>query len=457
MTSDSTYDLAVIGAGPGGFKAALTGAGLGLRTVLVEKGEFGGTCLNTGCIPTKLFLGASASVHELHAQARLKIANGSIDIDLPALQNRKQKILAGHRKAMQSRLVGAGVTIVNGAARLESKTELVAESETSANEIAFKSLILATGSRPAVIPGMVPDQNIVLDSDGLLDLEEAPESLAVLGAGAVGLEMARFFSSLGTKIILVEALGRIAPFEDPEVSEALLKIFKREGWTLHVGKKAASLEVQDGKARLMLETGEEILAQKALTAFGRTPNTQGLGLENAGITLDKRGFIQTDANLCAQGKIFAIGDVNGQAMLAHAASDQARYVVRFIAGKEKGPYSPAPIPWCVYGAPETLRVGQMAHDLKARGLPAQVSKSPLAANPIAQAHAAPHGFVKAVWSDGKLVGITAVGFNVTHLATQAAIMVQQSWTKHNVKQLIFAHPTLDEALRDALLAEPVEV
>ncbi|MDY7002327.1 MAG: NAD(P)/FAD-dependent oxidoreductase [Thermodesulfobacteriota bacterium] len=457
MTSDSTYDLAVVGAGPGGFEAALAGASLGLSTVLVEKGHFGGTCLNTGCIPTKLFLGASASVHELHAQARLKIAQGRIDIDLPSLQNRKQKILAGHRKAMQSRLVGAGVTIVNGAARLESRTKLVAESETSASEISFKSLVLATGSRPAVIPGMVPDQKIVLDSDGLLDLEQAPESLAVLGAGAVGLEMARFFSALRTKIILVEALERIAPFEDPEVSEALLKIFKREGWTVHVGKKAASLKVQDGQARLLLETGEEILAQKALTAFGRSPNTENLGLENAGLELDPRGFVLVDENLRAAGQIFAIGDVNGKAMLAHAASDQARFAVRFIAAKEKGPYTPAPIPWCVYGAPESLRVGEMAHDLKARGLPIQVSKSPLAANPIAQAHAAPHGFVKAVWSEGKLMGVTAVGFNVTHLATQAAIMVKQSWTRDNVKQLIFAHPTLDEALRDALLAEPVEV
>ncbi len=456
MTSHPLYDLAVIGAGPGGFEAALAGAGLGLKTILIEKGSLGGTCLNTGCIPTKLFLGASAAVHELEAQARLKIASGRMDIDLPSLQKRKQAMLSGLRKAMQARLAGAGVKIVNGAARLESETRLVAESKTGPSEISFKSLILATGSRPAVIPGLVPDQRTVLDSDGLLDLDQAPASLAVLGAGAVGLEMARFFSALGTRIILVEACERIAPAEDPEVGEALLKIFKREGWTVHAGKKAASLDVHEGQARLLLETGEEILAQKALTAFGRSPNTENLGLENARLTLDKKGFIKTDANLCAQGQIFAIGDVNGLAMLAHAASDQARFAVRFIAGQEKGPYSPAPIPWCMYGSPETLRVGEMQNDLKASGLPVQISKSLLAANPIAQAHAAPNGFVKAIWCEGKLKGITAVGFGVTHLSTQASIMVQQAWTKDNAQQLIFAHPTLDEALKDALLAEPVE-
>ena len=449
-----TYDLVVLGGGPGGVDCALEAARLGLKAALVERAELGGTCLNRGCIPTKLFLGATDCVHELAAQAKLKVAAGSIEVDLPALQKRKGQMLGGNRKAIAKTLADAGVDLVRGAGRLASATELAVKTDEGETSLAFAHLVVATGSRPTAFPGMEPDGKCVLNSDQILDLDAAPASLIIVGGGVIGLELGRFFSRLGAKITVVEALERVAPFEDPEVSKTVASLAKREKWKLLTGKRVATLVTEGDKALLTLEDGATLEAELALVATGRGPNTAGLGLEEAGATLGRGGFVEVDDHLQAAPGISCIGDANGIAMLAHTASHQGRYVARRLAAAEDVPYESGPIPWCIYGAPESFRVGLMAEELKAEGLTPEVSQAPLAANPIAQSHASAQGFVKAVWLDGRLAGLTGVGHGVSHLVTQATIAVREGWTPQDADRFIWAHPTLDEALHAALTSAP---
>lgn len=451
-----TCDLTVLGAGPGGFDAALEAASLGLSVTLVERDALGGTCLNRGCIPTKLLLGASGVVEDLSAQARIRQASGEVRLDLAAITARTGKMVEATRKAMAQRLAAAGVEVVAGQGRIKAPGLLEVTGAEGTREIACRKLILATGSRPGFFPGLEPDHQAVLDSTDFLQLTAMPESLIVVGAGFIGLEMAQAAHRFGARITVVDALDRVAAQEDPEVSAALAAQFRRWKWDVRLSVRVASVATRDGQAVLRLDSGEEIAAGKALVAVGRRPNSEGLNLEALGVTLSRQGFVQTDDRLLAAPDVWAVGDLNGRIQLAHAASHQARHAARTAAGKETGPYAPGPVPSVLYGNPESVRVGRMSAELKRDGLPVRTSQAPLAANPITQAHGQSQGFVKAVWSDGRLAGVTAVGYDVSRLVTSATIMVQQGWRRQEVEGLIFAHPTLDEALMAALLAEQKE-
>ncbi|WP_147821922.1 dihydrolipoyl dehydrogenase [Salidesulfovibrio onnuriiensis] len=450
-----TYDIVVIGAGPGGYDAACEAAEAGLKTALVEKADLGGTCLNRGCIPTKVILGATAAVEELAAQAKMKIASGHIDIDFPALQDRKDKLVGGTRKAMAQKLKTLGVDLYPGSAMIAAPGIVKVAGEELAS-LEYRHLIIATGSRPIFFPGLEPEGEAVMDSNGFLALEKMPESLIVIGAGFIGLEMAQAAHRLGAKIHVIDAMDRVAPAEDPEVSKALQSIFKRWKWDMRLGVRVESVKTENGRAVLTLEGGEVIEAEKALVAVGRGPVTEGLEAEKAGVKLE-RGFIQVDENLQAAPNVYAVGDVNGIIQLAHAASHQAAYVVKCIAGRVDGPYQSGPVPSVLYGSPEAMRVGVMPSELSEAGRPVRISKFPLAGNPMAQAHASTQGFVKVVWSGDTVVGVTAVGFDVSRLTTPATMIVQEGWTVDDIHKTIFPHPSLDEALLGALKAERSEV
>ena len=452
-----TCDLLVLGGGPAGYEAALEGAALGLSTTLVERDLLGGTCLNRGCIPTKLLLGATAAVEELAAQAKVRVAAGSISTDMAALCTRKDRLLEATRKAMRQKLESLGVTVLSGAGRVLRPGLVRVDGPEGAQEVPYATLILATGSRPASFPGLAPDGAAVLDSDGFLGLTAMPASLLVVGAGFIGLEMAQAAHRFGCSITLLDALDRVAVQEDPEVSAALLSQCKRWKWDVRLGVKVASLKTVDGRAALTLDSGETLSADKALVAVGRRPNSADLGLEALGVELPRSGFVPVDEHLRAAENVHAVGDLNGRLLLAHAAAHQARYAVRHAAGKQPGPYAPGPVPSILYGCPEALRVGRTARELQDQGLPVQVSSAPLAANPMAQAHAQTQGFVKVCWSHGKVAGVTACGWDVSRLATTAAILVDQGWTRDQALELIFPHPTLDETLLAALAAEPKNI
>ena len=450
----SNFDIIVIGAGPGGYAAALLASQRGKTVALVEREHLGGTCLNWGCIPTKLYLGATAHVEGLHAQSRLRLCSGSISFDMPALKKRKTAFVSATHKAMGCCLEKHGVAVLRGAASLIDAHTVRVSGETE-QDVSFSALIIATGSSPNWFPGLEPDHDRILDSTDLLDLEEAPDSLTVIGAGAIGLEMADFWNRLGTGIHLVEAAPRIAPAEDEEIARTLHAMLKRKKWDIVTGRRVAGLENTGDAVVTRLDDGTEIRSAKALVAVGRKPNSAGLGLENAGAATSGAGWIATDECLRAAPNIYAIGDVNGRTLLAHAAEHQGRYAVLHILGETAEPYETGPMPGCIYGSIEVMRAGATAAELAAAGRAAQVSRANLGANPISQAHGQAQGLVKAVWAGGVLQGVTAVGHGASHLVTLAEIMVRDGWTRETAHRHIFAHPTLDEALREALTA-PLE-
>ncbi|MDO9632718.1 MAG: NAD(P)/FAD-dependent oxidoreductase, partial [Humidesulfovibrio sp.] len=319
--------------------------------------------------------------------------------------------------------------------------------------LGYRNLLVATGSRPGGFPGVTADGARVLDSTGLLALSEMPKSLLVVGGGFIGLEMAQAAHRMGAKITQVDALPRLAGAEDPEVSKTLETVFKRQGWDLRLGVKVASVKTRGDNAVLVLEGGEELHAYCALIAVGRKPNTADLGLEALGATLSGAGYIQTDAQLLAAPNVYAVGDVNGRMLLAHAASHQAHYVVERLLGRTASPYDCGPVPSILYGSPEVFRAGTMAEEANALGSSVLVSRAQLIANPIAQAHAATAGFVKCIWRDGKIAGITAVGAGVSRLACFATLIIKLGWTREDASTFMFPHPTLDESLKAALLAD----
>jgi dihydrolipoamide dehydrogenase len=449
-------DLLILGSGPGGYAAALEGAAAGLGTVLVEKGFLGGTCLNWGCIPTKLFLGASQTIPELKSQARLRVAGGEITVDLPALQRRKRTLVQATRKAMQLRLDHAGVELIQGVARLAGPRTALIESDGMFREIRFSSLILAVGSRPAFPPGLERDGASILDSTDILDLEATPRHLAVIGAGAIGIELGQFYHRLGAAVTLIEMAPNVLPAEDPEISGVMTSALKRQGWDVHCSSAVERVQAGEQETTLLLSTQKEVRAHKVLVAAGRTPNTIGLGLELAGAETDDRGWIVTDEFLQAVDRIFAVGDVNGRVLLAHAAEDQARYVIQRILGRTSAPYPRLPVPSCLYGEPEVFRAGRTHRELQTEGAFA-VSRYRLAASPVAQAFGSSHGLIKVFWSQGRVAGITGIGHRMTGLVTLAEVIVRQGWERERIKGIVVAHPTIDEALREALLADQEEV
>ena len=451
MTSSPAKRLVVVGAGPGGFEAALTGAAAGLDVVLIERGKLGGTCLNWGCIPTKHLLAATLAVEGLAAQAKQKLASGTVTVDLAAVQAKKKKLLAATHSAMAATLKKAGIRLVVGnlAGVAPGVARVAAGSDTE--DIPFDALILALGSRAAAFPGVKPDGQAVLGVAPVLDCTTPPESLIIVGAGAIGLEITTIYHRLGTKVTMVDAAPRLAPAEDPDVSKVVAQIMRRLGVDARPGAKVESLITEDGRAKLTLAGGEVITAEKALVAIGRFAPTVVPGLDACGAVFadpsPNRAWIKTDDTLQTAPGIYAVGDCNGRVLLAHAAASQGVYAARHAAGQTSAPYAPGPIPGCYYGAPEIMRVGAIAApgDL--------ISEAAFVANPIAQAHADTAGFARVVWKDGKVAGITAVGHGASTMGTLATVIVSQAWSREQAETLVFPHPGLDETLKAALLGE----
>jgi len=451
MTSNPGKRLVVVGAGPGGYEAALTGQAAGLDVTLVERGKLGGTCLNWGCIPTKHLLATTLAVEALAAQARQKLASGSVTPDLAAIQAKKKKLLAATHSAMAATLKKRGIRLVtaNLAGVSVGMAHVAARAEKE--DIPFDALILALGSRAAAFPGVRPDGQAVLGVAPVLDFETPPESLVIVGAGAIGLEISEIYHRLGTKVTLVDAAPRLAPIEDPDVSKVVAQVMRRKGIDARPGAKVESLVTENGRAKLTLAGGEVIMADKALVAIGRFAATVAPGLAELGATFadtsPNRAWIATDDTLQTAPGIYAVGDCNGRILLAHAAASQGVYAARHAAGLEPAPYAPGPIPGCYYGSPEIMRVGAIAAPGDA------VSEAPFVANPIAQAHADTAGFARVVWKDDKIAGITAVGHGASAMGTLATLIVSQGWTRRQAEALVFPHPGLDETIRAALLGE----
>lgn len=462
MKNDN-FDLLIIGGGSGGTKAALEAAKLGLKTALVEKHLLGGTCLNAGCIPTKYLLGATASIPLLEAQAKNKNLGGHITVNLGNIQDRKERYIKGLRQAVAKQLEAAGVVLFNGTAVFTGPRSVTVTTGEGERALTFERAVAATGSVPASFPGLQPDARAVLTSTELLTLSQVPESIIIIGAGAIGIELGEFYHRLGSRVILVEAASRILPTEDEEVCKVLHKHFERSGWAIHTDRKVKTVETVPSDdpdlefmAKVTFEDGEVVTAPIALLALGRKSTAEGLAPEKGGLRQNARGWLETDGQLMCSPHVYAIGDANGRTLLAHAADHQARYVARHAAGLEAGEYAPPAMPSCVYGTMEVMRVGPTTAEAASGRGGITVSRANLIANAISQSYGHTQGFVKMTWANGTIASVTAVGHGVSHLVGASSFLVASCYKKNAPSNIIFAHPTLDESLESAILGEPEE-
>lgn len=444
------YDAAIIGCGPGGMEASRILAEAGRKIAVIENSQWGGVCLNKGCIPTKMMLAAAAPLEAARSLGRFGELSGSLKVEYAASRKRIERYVGASSRSIPASLAALGATIYDGRAEAISPSQIrVTGRDGKTDEIDCEILIIATGSKPAFFPALAPDHQALLDSDDLLALDYIPESLCVIGAGAIGLEFASFFASCGTQITIVEAAERLSPGEDADIGDELKKILSKRGYKIFTNAKPKELRNDRERAVLALEDGTRIEADKALIAVGRLGSARELNASVTGCRFDNRDFIIVDDCLMAAKNVYAIGDCNGKTLLAHAAMHQGAYAARRILGEIDEKYSSGPIPSCVYGSVEIARAGLTAREAAKKGS-VEISVSRLVANPVAQARAETEGFVKAVWLNGCLAGMSAIGGGVSNLVTGAGLLVAGDYTPEKLNGVMIAHPSLDEALGAAI-------
>ena len=455
MTSER-YDVAVLGGGPGGYVAAIRAGQLGLKTVLIEKEKVGGTCLHWGCIPTKALLESAEVLSLCRKAGEFGVRVAEATLDLKAVQERKDRIVKKGMMGTESLLrkhkvvtvKGTGTFVVPG--RIEVKDAAGAKSTVEA-----KATILATGSRVGSLPMAPVDGRIVLSSDDILGLDRVPESLLVIGAGAVGVEFASIYHSFGSKVILIERMPKIVPVEDEEVSDALLRSFTRQGMEVHVGANLKTVRVDGDRAWSEFEVkGETVRVQtdRVLMAAGRRPVTDGIGLEALGVAME-RGYVGVNEFMqTSVPGLYAIGDVTPTAALAHVASHEGIVAAEHIAGKHPHPVNYNAIPNCTYCHPQVASVGLTEAQARAAGRAVKVGKFPFTANTRAGIMGQGDGFVKAV-SDagtGEILGVHIIGVQATEQIAESVVARHFEATAIELAEVVHAHPTLAEATMEAM-------
>jgi dihydrolipoamide dehydrogenase len=460
--AEGEFDVVVIGSGPGGYVAAIRAAQLGLKTACVEKREtLGGTCLNIGCIPSKALLQSSEKFEEArHGLAVHGVKVGSVELDLAAMQAQKSKVVADNTNGIAYLFKKNKVEWVRGAARIASagavEVALVAGGSAT---LKTRQIVIATGSDSAPLPGVVIDERQIVSSTGALALGEVPKRLVVIGGGYIGLEMGSVWQRLGSEVTVVEFLDRILPGMDGEVSKQMQRLLQKQGMAFRLGTKVTAAKPGDKGVALSIEPArggqaEPLLADVVLVAIGRRPYVEGLGLEAAGVVLDERGRIKTDAHFATSVPgIHAIGDVIAGPMLAHKAEDEGVAVAEIIAG-QAGHVNYEAIPGVVYTWPEAASVGQTEEQLKEAGIAYKAGKFPFSANGRARAMAMTDGFVKilADRATDRVLGAHIVGPNAGDLIAEIVIGMEFGAAAEDIARSSHAHPTLNEAIKEAALA-----
>ncbi|MFW6175899.1 MAG: dihydrolipoyl dehydrogenase [Acidobacteriota bacterium] len=455
--AEKSFDLIVIGAGPGGYVAAIRAGQLGLKTAVVERDErLGGTCLLRGCIPTKQLL------HTADLLDRIREAGGEgIQVDEPRLDiaramERKEEVVAQNARGVEFLFKKNKVERIRGTGRLAGAHEVEVE-DPDGKKTTYRAehVLIATGSVPREIPPAPTDGERILNSDHVLNLQEVPESMIVLGAGAVGTEFASIYRSFGTEITLVEMLPRVLPMEDEEVSKELARALKKRGMTLELDTKLSAAETTKKGVRLTLEgsKGEKTVeAAKLLVAVGRAPVSRDLGFEEAGVEIDDRGYVVVD-ELCRTKvpHVYAIGDVIDTPWLAHVASHEGILAVEHMAGREVRPIDYDLTPIVTFSEPEVAHVGLTEAEAKERGYEIAVGKFPFTALGKAVIEGKTTGFVKIVRETkyDQVLGVHIIGIHATDLIAEACAALHLETTNQELIETIHAHPTLGEAVHEA--------
>ncbi|OYW60343.1 MAG: dihydrolipoyl dehydrogenase [Bosea sp. 12-68-7] len=457
-----SYDLVVIGTGPGGYVCAIRAAQLGLKVAVVEKRKtHGGTCLNVGCIPSKALLHASEMFEEAgHSFAKLGIVVGQPKLDLKAMFAHKQETVDANVNGVAFLLKKNKIEPFHGTASIPGAGKVVVTAEDgSTTELDTKSIVIATGSEAAGLPGVTVDEKTVVTSTGALELAAVPKELVVVGAGVIGLEIGSVWSRLGAKVTVIEYLDRILPGMDAEVAKQFQRILEKQGFTFRLGAKVTKVETgKKGGATLTVEPsagGEAstLAADIVLVAIGRRPNTDGLGLEGAGVATERGRVVIDDHFKTNVAGIYAIGDVVRGPMLAHKAEDEGVAVAEIIAGKH-GHVNYDAIPGIVYTSPEVASLGKTEEELKAAGVDYKVGKFPFTANGRARAMRQTDGFVK-VLADAKtdrVLGCHIIGPRAGDLIAEVTVLMEFGGSSEDLARTCHAHPTLAETVKEAAMA-----
>ena len=455
-----SYDLVVIGSGPGGYSAAIRAGQYGLKTALVEKQpRLGGTCLLVGCIPTKSLL-QTADVWERFVHSEVEgIHCENPSLDYPKVKERKDGIVSKHSKGVEFLLKRAKVERISGYATLRGGGKIEVKSDSGAQTIEAKNIILATGSEARMLPGLEPDPDFILTNIEILNLTAVPKSLIIIGAGAVGVEFASIFKRFGTDVTVIEMLPRIVPVEDEDISKELERLFRKQKIRVETGARAENIQKTGSGVKVSLTTKEgkqeTLEAEKLLVAVGRKPNTENIGLENTRVQTD-RGFIVTDAHQrTAEPGVYAIGDVvAGTPQLAHVATREGMIAVAHIAGKPATPINKNRIPGCTYTEPGIGSVGLTEAQARAAGRKVKVGRFPFAGDSRATILGRHDGFIKVVADEayGEILGVHIIGPEAFELIGEAVAAMEAEATVEVMMQTIHAHPTLYEAMGEAFNA-----
>jgi len=455
-----TYDVIIIGSGPGGYSAAVRAGQYGLKTALIEKDpKLGGCCLHVGCIPTKAFLHA-AEVWErfLHPEED-GIHCDNPRLDFPMVLDRKNKIVAKHAKGVEYLMKKNKIDWIKGYARLAGPGKVEVATDGGKQILEAKNIVLATGSEARILPGLKPDARRILTNIEILSLSEVPKSLAILGAGAVGVEFASAFSRFGSKVSIFEMLPRLVPVEDEEVSKELARVFKKQGIRVETGARVDNVENVGSGVRFQVTLAdgktEAVAADALLVAIGRKPNTENIGLEGTKIELD-RGFIKVDPyQRTGEPGVYAIGDiVAGTPQLAHVATAEGMVAIGHMAGKPVVPINRNRIPGATYTEPGIGSVGLTEAQARAAGHSVKIGKFPFAADAKASILGRHDGFVKIVADEkyGEILGVHIIGPEAFELISEGVLAMEAEATVETLLHTIHAHPTLYEAMGEAFNA-----
>lgn len=446
-----SFDVVVIGSGPGGYVAAIRAAQLGLKTACVEKEKaLGGTCLNIGCIPSKCLLQSSKMYYQLLHEGKNHGIEATPKINFSQMMKRKEEVVSGFNVGIEGLFKKNKVTHIKGTATFKDPHTITVDGQ----DYTSKNFILATGSEPTPLPFLPFDEERVLSSTGALALKEVPKKMIVVGAGIIGVELGSVYSRLGAEVHFVEFLDKICPTLDDAISKALEQTLTKQGLTFQLSSKVSSAEVTSSGVKLSIEGGEAISADRVLISVGRRPYTQELGLESAQITPDKRGFIPIDDNFrTSQPHIYAIGDIVDGPMLAHKASEEGYAAVEIIAGQSPHIEYIA-IPSVVYTHPEVGVVGLTEAEAKGMGLSIKTGKFPFKANSRARCSGDDFGFVKMIadTKTGVLLGVHIISAHAGDLIAEATLALEKRMTAADLARTCHAHPTLSEALKEAAMA-----
>jgi dihydrolipoamide dehydrogenase len=458
-----TYDVIIIGSGPGGYVAAIRAAQLGMKTACIDKRPVpGGTCLNIGCIPSKALLQSSEHYEEAqHSLAVHGVKIGKVELDLKTMLSRKDEVVNANTKGVEFLFRKNKVAFVKGAAKFTAKDTLAVTGEDGkVQELkATKAIIIATGSDSVSLPGIEIDEKTIVSSTGALALPSVPKHLVVVGGGYIGLELGSVWKRLGAQVTVVEFLDRITPTMDSEVGKALQTSLTKQGFAFRLGTKVTGAKKDKNGITLSLDAAaggkpEELACDVVLVSVGRRPFTDSLGLDAIGVALDNRGGIQVDPHFATNVPgVYAIGDVIAGPMLAHKASEEGVVLVETLAG-QKPHLDYDAIPAVIYTHPEVGSVGKTEEELKAAGVAYRVGKFPFTANARARANADTEGFVKIIADQktDRVLGVHIINADAGTMIAEAALAMEFGATAEDIARTVHAHPTLNEAVKEAALA-----